>query len=226
MGKTIVILVCAFVLIIIFLLLFGSNLLSIFQEKSSYSSLKQGDYTCKTLAEDSQFIGDPQTKQLVLEFLQTTHRDLSGTVKVYQNLQNSGNPNIKPRIFSLASSRKELFIEVIRADPQTALNFILPKQERETITEICSNCIEEQAVIEGTVEGASGNLLGHKSIIIKTAQGEKLFLHPAKTLSQDPSPGTKIRVTGFRLDSEVLFDGNKDSLTILQPVSWVKLASS
>lgn len=121
-------------------------------------------------------------------------------------------------LFNLAKQRKAYLIELMRNEPDAALSFILSEKERKSLSSIAPEHIEKLTTLEGTLEVIIADNFEERisktfyTLIIPNK--ERIRLYPAYGLKVPLISGAKIKIKGFRIDNELIFDGRyslKDS---------------
>lgn len=184
-------------------------------------------YTCKSA--EPNYAGrkvNPDTAKFAAIVLPTTTASLSQALRYYSIYSN--NPAMQQywagRVNTLAQSRRDLVIEVVRYDPnllgsKSAL-INLSANDQATLAKITSNCYETAVTTEGVLDMAPAGVLTGSSFdvqhYIQTNDKKIIFIYPANRINPELTPNMRVRVSGFRLDSDILFDGNNpDNLMII-----------
>lgn len=115
------------------------------------------------------------------------------------------------RLKTAAASRKQYFVEAIRDNPDKAIFSILTPQERSALRAITQNCVEEPATVEGALSVYHEDFFAEKTsrtrYMLTTDAGERIAIYPARGLRVPLESRTRVRVSGFRIDNELVFDG-------------------
>lgn len=150
-------------------------------------------------AEQSARVASEEYQILSQQFL--TYRNTFGIQKVQR----------EARLISSAASRKQYFIDAIRDNPDKAIFSILTPQERSVLRAITQNCVEEPTTVEGTLSVYHEDFFVEKTsrtrYTLTTDAGEHIAIHPARGLHVPLESRTRVRISGFRIDNELIFDG-------------------
>ncbi|MEK6901623.1 MAG: CARDB domain-containing protein, partial [Nanoarchaeota archaeon] len=131
--------------------------------------------------------------------------------------------NLSIQLGKFLPVRKPLFVELMRKDPNAALASVIPQSTLQTLSTIPSlpfNCAETFTTIEGTLEILHRDFfeegIGVERYTLTTNDNQRISLHPAQSTSQLPISGIKLRIKGYRLDNDFIFDGgNTTDINIL-----------
>jgi len=133
-------------------------------------------------------------------------------------------PQLTEQINKFASTRKPLFMELMRKDPDAAFRFLASRSQNiqtpSTPSGVSPNCIETPTTLEGTVEILHADFFEDKVSVgqytLVTKDNQRIKLHPARSTSQLPISGITLKIKGYRLDNDFLFDGsNTTDINIL-----------
>ncbi|MBU0598142.1 hypothetical protein KKF61_04055 [Patescibacteria group bacterium] len=112
----------------------------------------------------------------------------------------------------LLNLRKEVVIELMKNDPEIALEQILGKDNRNIIEQTTKNCVEKIITVEGKIEIIEAddfeNKVSYSSYYLKTAEGSYYELHFADVTPNNLISGSSVAVSGYNLDNHILVNGN------------------
>src|SRR4030042_1345168 len=168
-------------------------------------------FTCATLPQE-EFGNKPdreKAKIAVLALAQTA-KDLS---LEYQGLKNQSDITKRENLENLGKTRKKYLLETMQRDPKGALSAILSDQERRELSAITQNCVEVTATVEGSLEVSHAVFFEDKESVtaysLVTSDGRKINLYPAGVPDEALESGIKVKVKGFLLDNNLLFDASR-----------------
>ncbi len=143
--------------------------------------------------------------------LKNTNIEIISTLKLYNKEEAKSKKVIAKNLEKLALSRKKLLIEVMRSNPDAAVSYILPNSDRATLNMICNDCVENISTIEGTLEILHADFFD-KGVSINiytliTKDNRKINLHPAFGIDKGLISGTKLKIKGFKVDNDLIFNG-------------------
>lgn len=139
-----------------------------------------------------------------------TNNNLTKNINDLRNPFSFNKEQSENKIRDLASNRKDLLIKIMRQNPNAALSKILSENDRRDVLSLTTNCVETQATIEGQLETIHADFTNNQTAdyyMVTTSNGEKIQLRPAKGFGINSISGSKVKVNGYRLDNEILFDG-------------------
>lgn len=152
---------------------------------------------------------DPQAAKTVMPLLEKATQDLTKTYRIYRAAQDK---NLLGEIQQFAEARKTYIVKSFYADPAHAFFSILLAQDREKLARLVPQCIEEEIMLEGTldvlhIDFEEGSSQTQYTLI--TNDGNYMILHPAGGLHVPLESEMKVRIKGIRVDKEILFDGTR-----------------
>lgn len=123
-----------------------------------------------------------------------------------------GEEKLSDELKGLASERKSVFVQTMRSNPEKALTYLLPEEQREKLGQKLGGCVEEPFTVEGTLEIKVADFfednLATTHYLLVTDDGSQFVLHPARSLKDPLESRTKVKVKGYKFDQEILFDGS------------------
>ncbi|OGZ43433.1 MAG: hypothetical protein A3J55_02930 [Candidatus Ryanbacteria bacterium RIFCSPHIGHO2_02_FULL_45_17b] len=108
-------------------------------------------------------------------------------------------------------NRKELLVKRMRSDPEGALYQVLKDDDIEAALVVTRNCVETKKFVEGIFsvihiddfeKGTSIN-----SYYLDTNNKKRIILHPAGGVPASISAGSRVKIGGYIIGDEMLFDG-------------------
>lgn len=176
---------------------------------STVASASQQLFTCKSL-EPLDFNGANTAPGPSSTNIDNLNKDLSQNIKDYKN-PFSKKDQYASNINKLAADRKDLLIKTMRQNPNEAWKKILSESDRNDLSKLTNDCAETDKTIEGKIEILHADYFSdNKSIdyyTVYTASGERFLLHAANGIKKNIMPHQEIKVKGYVLDKELLFDG-------------------
>lgn len=158
----------------------------------------------------------PEKNDLIesVQALEKAHTALKSALQNYGN----GQENQIPALTTLLSERKKYLNKVYRTNPEKAFSYVLSDQEIEQISSFSERCVEKPVTLAGRLEIFHADYKKErvsKTLYKLTTSTAEVFLHPSIS-SRPLLSGMKVKVTGYQLDSDMVFEN--DQLTILQDV--------
>lgn len=149
--------------------------------------------------------------QLTQRMLEIFHEAQSATPVVRASLMND--------LEALASSRRELMLELMREDPKEVLQAALPDHILASLPDKLQAYFEQQVDLEGEWEAVyeeneTESYLHH---FLKTAD-QRIELHFRGNAMPDLLSGSLVRVRGVRIQDHLVIDGAGDGSTTTQSV--------
>lgn len=138
--------------------------------------------------------------------------DLIKTYRIYRTTQDK---NLLEGIQRLSEARKTYFVQSLYGDPSQTLFSLLLAEDREGISRLTRQCIEEEVTLEGIIDALHIDFeqgASETQYTLITDNGDYVMLHPAGGLHVPLESGMKVRVKGVRVDKEILFDGTRSLL--------------
>ncbi|MCH8821753.1 hypothetical protein IID23_04515, partial [Patescibacteria group bacterium] len=104
--------------------------------------------------------------------------------------------------------------------PTEAYNLIFSEKDRTEIASPESNCVAKESTVEGLLRVVVADFFDDKlsrtHYTLITSNKQELAIYPAKEIKQNLTSGLKVRIKGFRIDDNVIFDASSnDSVTII-----------
>jgi len=131
--------------------------------------------------------------------------------KEFQEYKKTPNETKEQLLKDLAKSRKVHLLETIRSNPDEALSLLLTQEERNTVNSLTSNCVGEFETLEGELEVIHVDFfdegLSDTRYTLITQSGERIEIHPARGLKDLLESKTEVRIQGYQLDDDLIFDG-------------------
>src|SRR3989344_688560 len=149
-------------------------------------------------------------------------------IKKQREFQRTGDTNILLELRTLAKVRKTEFVRIMRENPDLALKSLLPGDIAGAVASRTSNCVEETSEVEGTLEIVHADYFDqgaaeeYYSLVLPTK--ERVVLHPAKGLLGFLESGTKVKIRGFQVDSDMVFNGTA-SLSAQDPAGGIEVVA-
>jgi hypothetical protein len=185
--------------------------------------------TCKPVPLQSLVIKpDPNRMKVISSVLTNTTKQIREKLLAYEKNQTT---LLRQDLQKLVYERKKVLVEAIRQNPDIAISFILSPNELAELHKISTNCVENFVDVTGKLQVQVVDLGGMVAVYrydLITKTGTNATLHPAFGLKIPLRSGTEVRVNGFQVDNDIIFDGSsslKDSgsatgLEVLaQPIS-------
>lgn len=155
---------------------------------------------------------DPDHARLVAGLLDGTTRKLSKIIRDYRSASILDKAEFGEEIKKLARERRAYLLETMRRDPDAAYSSLLTDEERQDVFALAPDSVETPVIEEGELEYLIGDFFDDEVSVsdytLITVENKRIRLHPARGLQKVLVSGMKIRVTGYRLDNELLFDGS------------------
>lgn len=173
-------------------------------------------------------VPDTDRAKSVASLLDRASRDIFRAHQVYQAHQSEENAQ---QLRNLAVTRKNLLVETLQRSPDAAFFSLLSQGELNTLSLLTLGCVEMPTIIEGLVEIDHIDLLSGSTqnyYALVTENGERISLFPALGADEDLISGARVRVSGYRIDDMVIFDGsNAENVKTEQDIfGWVNTASA
>jgi len=134
---------------------------------------------------------------------------------------------VKQNLLQDAQKRKQFFVESMYKDPESALFFTLSPDNRRDLEQMTQDCVEKEVVLEGTLEVIHFDHLDKiytsEEFTLVTKDKKKIKLHPARGIKHGVFSGTKVKIKGFLIDDEMLFDGSTDYEKSKSPWGGIKI---
>lgn len=163
-----------------------------------------------------------ENNELKTAILDTKTREMFKINRSQSKMRADQAQKLNENIINLAKERKSFLGETMRIDPDKAFRSILSDREKQTLSAVTKDCVEQEAVIEGELEVIHADNFeknaSDTTLTLITEKKERIVLHPANEkeskLTEPLISGKRIRVKGQRIDDDLLFDvSNEDSLT-------------
>ena len=150
--------------------------------------------------------------EAITPLLDKATRDLLNAYRIYRAAQDK---NLLKEIQQFGEARKTYFVKSLYLDPSKTLFSLLLAQDREEISRLVPQCIEEEITLEGMIDALhidfeEGSSETQYTLI--TDEGNYVTLHPAGGLYVPLESGMRVRIKGVRIDKEILFDGTRSLL--------------
>lgn len=114
----------------------------------------------------------------------------------------------REKLIHAAQQRKDYYLAIMKTDPTTALQTRITDLERSTLSGLTVNCVEMPVVIEGKIGRINADYFDQQHSVeslILTSANSKLHLHlPQNVIMPNIGASDMVRVTGYRLDNEIL----------------------
>jgi len=185
----------------------------VFGKNNAYALLPSNVDTCKTSAIPTKFGEKPvrQRADVSAAALDGTSRKISNIVRAYNTATGAQKTSLGKQLKELAKTRKDQLVEAMRQNPDAAILDLLTVKERTALLSLTSNCVEAPVILDGSLEVIhSDNFqdsVTETQYTLITAKGERILLHPARGLRVALESRTRVRVSGFRIDNDLIFDG-------------------
>ena len=202
------------------ILLNGAILVAVFliQHPQSLTGRAYKEVVCPAI--ESEPIGqkpDLEKKKTLPRLLEKHH---TAFYKKAEEELGRNEEKLSDELRGLALERKWAFVQTMRANPEEALNYLLPGEQREKLSKRTTGCIEEPVTVEGTLEVETFDFfednLSITNYSLVADDGSRYILHPARNLKDPLESRTKVKIKGYKVDQEILFDG---SASFAQPSS-------
>ncbi|MBI4019874.1 MAG: hypothetical protein HY367_00965 [Candidatus Aenigmarchaeota archaeon] len=156
-------------------------------------------FITKTIGQEA----DDATKPLV-----SINSDISAARSEYKVTRSQASAR---KLQDLVASRKKLLIGAMRTSPEAAAGLILPEDQRNDIAAITRNCIETRTTVEGVLEVDAidyedGTAVEAYRLVMDN--NHRISLYPAGRPHGNLVSGMRIRVGGFQLEDNILFDSS------------------
>lgn len=212
-----------FLLVLIITLPFQSGIFSLLFGKDRIIAALKEENVCPQIELPKEFTKKPDREKSILAIgqLRPTSETFVAEFKNYKNLSADERKNQKEQFMSQAIARKKILLEVMRYDPDTAHQALLPEQDREEAQSMTTNCIEEPTTLEGDLEIHHADYVDNTSetvYYISTGPENRTRIHPTGHALQLfevflTKRNIKVKVEGYKLDNEVLVDQATESKT-------------
>ena len=159
------------------------------------------------LNEDAIIVGHSLGPAFILSILEKLEETKSG--KAHFN-----------EVVKLTKERKKFLVSTIQEDPTEAYNLIFSEKDRTEIASPESECVVNETTVEGTLRVIAVDFFDDKlsrtHYTLVTSNKKELAIYPAKEIKQNLVSGLKIKIKGFRIDDNIIFDASsQSSITIL-----------
>lgn len=113
---------------------------------------------------------------------------------------------------NIVLERKELLKKIIGEDAEATIKLMFNNHYRSILPAELQGDIEIETIVEGVLEvyvlDDFNNKTSQTKYILNTTSGERLTIHPANGFKDFVESRTKLRIQGYRIDNELLFDGS------------------
>ena len=151
-----------------------------------------------------------QNKEADLKNIMATYGGLRNEILQQANdvsLVNKKRTDLQ-RVFK---DRKELFVKTMRQTPEAALAQVLKDDDIEAASSITKNCTETRKFVEGTFSLVHvDDFKKNKSVntyYLETDDQKRIILYPAMGVPASITPGSRVKIGGYAVGDEMLFDG-------------------
>ena len=169
---------------------------------------------------------NPQRAEEIASILSESTRGLSDAARAYPSAKGNQATQLKDQIQKFASQRKPLLIELMRENPDAALNYVFANNELKNIQNFSlalQNCVETQATVEGQLQILHADFfednVGVYQYNLITQDKKRIMLYPAKQKGRLFISGMKIKVNGYRIDDNIIFDESDPNQLEILPKS-------
>ena len=141
--------------------------------------------------------------------LENSLKQDNAQVVALQNMYQSQKSSfVKSLLQQYLIRRKTHFLDLLRRSPDRALPYVLDEKTRSALGTYSTGCVETKVSTNGSLQIAVAddfkNLTSVTSYYLATTQGEQILLHQLSSVGQMQENGALIKVSGFRLDSDML----------------------
>lgn len=152
-------------------------------------------------------------------------------VKTFTTYRNSvgSNQTLLPQLKSIAQERKKLLVQAMEQNPNSAYQAIVQDARQINDPSVLPECKAKEQYLEGEVDihhadyfpdsqfGAQATTAVSKDFYyLVTPEHQRIQLHPANGMKVALQAGQRVRVRGFRLDNDVVVNGQ--DTTSIQPL--------
>ncbi len=114
-------------------------------------------------------------------------------------------------LLNLLTDRKEILLDILENNATEAMQSILSFEDREKALPITKNCVEQPTTISGKlalthIDSFEEGHSTEKYEIINGDDNKVIALHPAFKVANNLRPGMNLSISGYLLDSNLVFD--------------------
>lgn len=135
-------------------------------------------------------------------------------LETYANASVEKKRELKEQLKQKAISRKKMLLEVARERPDVAYHALLSQEKRAAAETFSMDCVEKPATVEGVLDIlVAENPETDQSVTlytITTGTNQKLRVHPANPPHSVLLSGQHVRIKGYNVDNEILFDSSSN----------------
>jgi hypothetical protein len=142
------------------------------------------------------------------------NQDISNRVEQFEESGSNITAKEQEDLISSLEQRKENLVQLMNENPDAAFSSIFSPEEQDSLNQITTNCVERLVTVEGQFSifhadyFEQGYSVNEYHLI--TNSGEDITIHPAYESIENgsPQPGSVVRITGFQIDDQLLFDAS------------------
>lgn len=156
---------------------------------------------------------NPKRAEDLISILSELTPGLSDAIRAYPSAKGRQKDQLENQIKKLSNHRKPLIIELMKENPDAALQYVLNSNNQSNIQAfslISKNCVETQVTVEGELQILHADFfednVGVYQYSLITQDKKRILLYSAKKQGKLFISGMKIKVNGYRLDDNVIFD--------------------
>lgn len=166
---------------------------------------------------------DLQIAQFAVSMLDSTNLELTKAIQLYRSSTGVVAVRVRPKVFNLAKSRKELLAEAVQISPEKALASVLSTQDNTALASLTRGCAEMPVSLSGKLEMSVADYYEDKTAIAGYSllvPGNKLRLYPSQAMTMPALSGQTVTIKkGYRLDNMVFFGGTNSLSSDQTPVA-------